>query len=114
MQAKRGVKAMGALAILPGFEGTAVHDRWEPYYNYTQCEHARCGSPLLRDRGAIEEQEKEIWATEMETLLQEMCHAVHAVDEAKRKGQKRFNTPTMARFKRCLQRDSGSRVPPSS
>ena len=59
LQAKREVEAMEALAILPGFKGTAVHDRWEPYYNYTQCKHASCGSYLLRDRGEIDEQEKE-------------------------------------------------------
>ena len=59
LHAKRGVEAMETLAIPPGFKGTAVHDRWEPYYNYIQCKHALCGSPLLRDRVAIEEQEKE-------------------------------------------------------
>ena len=37
LHAKRGVEAMEAMAILPGFKGTAVHDQWEPYYNYTQC-----------------------------------------------------------------------------
>ena len=63
---------MEALTIPPGFKGTAVHDRWEPYNNYTQCKHALCGSHLLRDLGAIEEQEKETWATEMKGLLQEM------------------------------------------
>ena len=72
LHAKRGVEAMEALAIPPGFEGTIVHDRWEPYKNYTQCKHALCGSHLLRDLGAIEEQEKEIRATERQALLQEM------------------------------------------
>ena len=57
--AKRGVEAMEALAILSVFKGTAVHDQWEPYYKYTQCKHALCGSHSLRDLGAIEEQEKE-------------------------------------------------------
>ena len=72
LHAKRGVEAMEALAILPGFKGTAVHDRWEPYYNYTQCKHTLCGSPLLRDIVAIEKHEKQSWATEMKALLQEM------------------------------------------
>ena len=72
LHAKRGVEAMEALAILPGFKETAGHDRWEPYFNYTQCKHALCGSPPLRDLGAIEEQEKEGWATEMKALLEEM------------------------------------------
>ena len=34
LHAKRGVEAMEAQAILLGFKGTAVHDWWEPYYNY--------------------------------------------------------------------------------
>ena len=72
LHARRGVEAMEALAILPGFKGTAVHDRWELYYTYTQCKHALSGSHLLRDLGAIEEQGKETRATEMNTLLQEM------------------------------------------
>ena len=70
---------MEALAILLGLKGTAVPDRWEPYYNYTQGEHALCGSHLLRDLSAIEEPEKETRATQMKALLQEMCHAVQAV-----------------------------------
>ena len=78
LHAKRGVEAMKGLAILPGFEGTAVHDRWEPYNNHTQCKHDLCGSHLLRDLRAIEEQEKETRATAMKALLQEMCHAFHA------------------------------------
>ena len=76
LHAKRGVEAMEAQAILPGSKGCAVHHRWEPYYNYTQCKHALCGSHFLRDLGAIEEHEKETRATEMLALLQEMCHAV--------------------------------------
>ena len=56
------------------------------------------GSHLLRDLAAIEEQEKEGWATEMNTLLQEVCHevrAVRAVNDAKPKGKIRFNAPIM-------------------
>ena len=46
LHAKRGVEAMEALTIPLGFKGTAVHDRWEPYYNYIQCKHALSGSHL--------------------------------------------------------------------
>ena len=104
LHAKRGVEAMAGLAILPGFKETAVHDRWEPHYNYTQCKRALCGSHLLRDLGAIEEQEKETWATEMKALLQEMCHAVQVVYDATRKGQKHFNTPTVNRFEEACKK----------
>ena len=76
LHAKRRAEAMEALAILPGFKGTADHDRRKHYYNYTQCKHDLCGSHLLRDLVAIEEHEKETWATQMKALLQKMGHAV--------------------------------------
>ena len=34
----------------------------------------------------------------MKALLQEMLHAVHAINDVKHKGQKRSNTPTLDRF----------------
>jgi transposase len=36
---RRGVEAMKALGVLPGFRGVAVHDAWAPYDTYVDAEH---------------------------------------------------------------------------
>ena len=37
---KRGTEVMTAMAILPDFTGTAIHDAWYPYDTYTAAAHA--------------------------------------------------------------------------
>ncbi len=51
--AKRGKEATESIGILPGFDGTAVHDSWSSYRQYA-CAHALCPSPAGVDlhRGA--------------------------------------------------------------
>ena len=51
--------------------GTIVHDHWKPYYAHMGGvdAHALCGAHHLRELKAIEEIEKEPWATEMSALL---------------------------------------------
>ena len=46
---KRGVEAMNAAGVLPGFHGVAVHDAWAPYDTYTAAGHALCNAHLLRE-----------------------------------------------------------------
>ena len=50
---KRGVEAMEAAGVLPGFTGVAVHDGWAPYDTYTWATHARCNAHLLRELQAV-------------------------------------------------------------
>jgi transposase len=50
---RRGVEAMNAMGILPGFSGTAVHDAWAPYDTYPAAEHALCNSHVLRELQAV-------------------------------------------------------------
>jgi transposase len=69
---KRGHEACDAAGVLPDFNGTAVHDGWQPYWRYKQCRHALCGAHLLRDLASVAEipgQQK--WATAMADLLVE-------------------------------------------
>lgn len=45
---KRGEDALNANAsVLKDFSGTAVHDCWSPYFNFTQARHVLCGAHLL-------------------------------------------------------------------
>ena len=101
---ERGTKAIEKIGILPRFKGTAIHDRWSPYFQYEKCRHGLCGSHLLRDLRFVMEQEKESWAKSMRRLL---CTMNQAVKEAKAKGQARFNAPTLkyweARYDRILK-----------
>ena len=89
---ERGTAAIEKIGILPRFKGTAIHDRWSPYFQYEECAHGLCGSHLLRDLRFVMEQEKESWAKSMRRLL---CKMNDAVKEAKAKGQARFNAPTL-------------------
>lgn len=101
---ERGTAAIEKIGILPRFRGTAIHDRWSPYFQYEKCRHGLCGSHLLRDLRFIMEQEKESWAKSMRRLL---CKMNHAVKGAKAKGQARFNAPTLeyweGRYDRILK-----------
>lgn len=50
---RRGVEAMNAMGVLPGFTGTAVHDAWAPYDTYTATAHALCNAHVLRELRAV-------------------------------------------------------------
>ncbi|MGH2409113.1 MAG: IS66 family transposase [Chloroflexota bacterium] len=68
VRTKRGSAAMTAIGILPGFQGTSVHDGLAAYRQYG-CQHALCNAHHLRELTAIEEHDKQPWATEMKDLL---------------------------------------------
>lgn len=79
MHPKRGVEAIDAAGVLPGFEGIAVHDGWRAYATYTDAIHALCGAHHLRELLAAE-QAGETWALGMSCLL---LDAKALVDQAK-------------------------------
>jgi len=62
---KRGVAAMDAAGVLPGFRGVAVHDGWSPYWRYDQASHALCAAHLLRELEAAAELPGQGWAAEL-------------------------------------------------
>jgi transposase len=66
---KRGRDGMKALGVLPAFEGWAVHDCWQSYFAFGNCQHALCNAHILRDLLFIVEQYEQGWAEKMIQLL---------------------------------------------
>ena len=66
---KRGCEAIEDIGIIPRYGGVAVHDCWASYLSYTHCDHALCGSHLLRELTFIVEAHDYAWAKRMKRLL---------------------------------------------
>lgn len=80
---KRGRAASEEIAILPAFEGRAIHDGLKSYMSYS-CKHGLCNAHHLRELTFLEEEMGEKWAGEMKILLPEIKERVEkAVEEAK-------------------------------
>ena len=78
---KRGCEAIEDIGIIPRYGGVAVHDCWASYLSYTHCEHALCGSHLLRELTFIVDAHDYAWAKRMKRLLLDACHEVAKRDE---------------------------------
>ena len=72
---KRGKIAMDDFGILPRFKGSAVHDGWMSYRDYT-CIHGLCNAHHLRELIYLEETTEQTWPRKMiDFLLQAKDHA---------------------------------------
>jgi transposase len=66
---KRGRQAKySAHSLLKDFENRAVHDCWESYFGYKQCQHALCGAHLLRELTHLMENGSK-WAAQMRQFM---------------------------------------------
>jgi transposase/uncharacterized coiled-coil protein SlyX len=72
---KRGSVAMDAMAILPDFTGTTVHDFWSPYFKYG-CDHSLCNTHITRELTCVSENYFQMWSIEMKALLFEIKDCV--------------------------------------
>jgi len=71
----RGKRGMEEGAVLPAFQGTAVHDCWASYWSYGTA-HAVCCAHLLRELTGIQENHPEqSWAESFKELLLDMKKA---------------------------------------
>jgi transposase len=82
----RGTAALDANGILPGYQGTSVHDGWAAYEGYG-CRHALCNVHLLRDLIFVEETTQQPWARQMQTVLLDLKTLT---DEARAAGMARL------------------------
>ena len=83
---KRGQEGIDGNGVLKGFSGTAVHDCWQSYFKYDNCDHALCNAHLLRELTAVTENTEQKWAGQMKELLLEMKRVTEQYKEAGKKG----------------------------
>jgi transposase len=73
--AKRGALGMEAIGIIPDFKGVLIHDHLKAYFTFA-CQHALCNAHHLRELTWSFEEDKQAWAGEMRTYLEELNRAV--------------------------------------
>jgi transposase len=72
---RRGVEAMDALGVLPGFGGVAVHDAWSPYDTYVDADHQLCCAHVVRELAGVADSSPKgswCWASQAAEALTEM------------------------------------------
>lgn len=77
---KRGAEAIDEMAILPTYEGIAVHDHWKPYNNY-DCTHSFCNAHHLRELIGVVQNEELRWASDMHQLLTNMNKYIYKLKQ---------------------------------
>ena len=100
---RRGILAMDAMDVLPGFTGVAQHDGWKPYLRYEDATHALCNAHHLRELEYVSSQMGQGWASEMAGLLLEIKAAVgRASDKGKVALDPRLLGRYLARYDRIV------------
>ncbi len=106
----RGKVAMESMGILSKLIGTALHDGWKPYFQYS-CNHALCNVHHLRELQAIFEQYGQKWAADMIGVL---LDAKAAVEKAVREDRDCVHPLILCRLEKRYRNaiDAGHRANP--
>lgn len=97
---KRGSEALVAIDILPNFTGTAVHDGYSCYQDYS-CQHSLCNAHHLRELTFLSEQYHLSWANKM---IDHLLKIKDTVDDARQAGKTALDKIEIAKFERRYQR----------
>ena len=96
----RGKTAVDNFGILPLFKGTAVHDHFSAYNEYS-CMHAFCNAHHLRELTFAYEQYQQKWALEMIKLL---TRIKRTVDKAALNKQDKLDKFTIRKFEQQYEK----------
>ncbi|HEU5374354.1 MAG TPA: IS66 family transposase [Ktedonobacteraceae bacterium] len=112
VHAKRGCEALDANGILPGYQGTSVHDGWAAYEGYG-CSHALCNIHLLRELIFLEETTQQVWTRATQHLLLALKRLT---DQAKARGQMELSSAlrekAVRRYQQVLHQGEQANPPP--
>ena len=90
----RGLSAVMAAGVLPGYTGVVVHDFWSVYFKVPGVGHALCLAHLLRELKFVEESVGHRWATNLKELLKD------AVARVNKRKARRLGDEEYARFRK--------------
>jgi len=96
---KRGQDGMKAAGILPEFKGRAVHDHWQSYFTFKDCQHALCNAHHLRELQFVVDQYEQEWAQGMLQLLLDIKAEVDAAPPE----QMSLSPKRLAYFEQCYE-----------
>lgn len=95
---KRGFEALEAMGILNGYQGKVIHDYYQSYYRYLECEHFQCCAHITRELTYIDEVMKQDWAGDMKDLILEAKALRDREDRRKPNGRKVIGDQTRHRI----------------
>lgn len=95
---KRGFEALEAMSILNGYKGRVIHDYYQSYYRYQDCEHNQCNAHITRELTYIHEEMKQDWAGDMKDLILEAKSLRDREDRREPGGRKGIGEKTRHRI----------------
>jgi transposase len=98
---KRGVEAIDKIGILTRYKGCAIHDHFNPYFKYRNCNHSLCNAHHLRELTYLEESYDQKWCVQMKKCL---LAIKETVDAKKVEGFHKLEAETILLFEEAYDR----------